>query len=81
MADKATNPTTTTTDEAPALRLPSGKRYFTESQVLEILGWTRRALLQRPEGQRPPCVKLSPRKRIYAADELETWLNALPRQR
>lgn len=63
------------------LRLPSPKAYLTEAEVLSMLGWSRRALLQRPEGQRPPCIKLSPRKRIYDPDELAAWINSLPRSR
>ena len=69
----------TATDEP--LRLPLPKAYLTEAAVLSMLGWTRRALLQKPEGQRPPCIKLSPRKRIYDPDELALWIAALPRSR
>ena len=63
------------------LRLPTPKAYLTEAEVLSMLGWSRRALLQRPEGQRPPCIKLSPRKRIYDPDELAAWVASLPRSR
>lgn len=61
------------------LRLPTPKAYLTEAEVLSMLGWSRRALLQRPAEQRPPCIKLSPRKRIYDPDEFAAWIASLPR--
>jgi len=68
------------TSEEP-LRLPTPKAYLLEAQVLAMLGWSRRALLNKPEGQRPPCIKLSPRKRIYDPEELEAWIASRPRSR
>ena len=63
------------------LRLPIPKAYLREAEVLALLGWTRRALLNKPEGKRPPCIRLSPRKRIYDPDELASWIASLPRSR
>jgi hypothetical protein len=73
-------PTKPKAPEEP-LRLPTPKVYLSEAEVLSMLGWSRRALLQRPEGKRPPCIKLSPRKRIYDPDEFAAWIASLPRSR
>jgi predicted DNA-binding transcriptional regulator AlpA len=75
---------TTSTKPEPqgeALHLPRPKRFLSEQEVADLLGCTRRALRQRPESGRPPCIKLSPRKRVYAADEVEAWIASLPRSK
>lgn len=65
--------------EGTPLRLPLPKAYLSEPEVLALLGWSRRALLQKPEGKRPPCIHLSPRRRIYDPEELAAWIHSLPR--
>ncbi|MBL0313901.1 MAG: hypothetical protein IPP78_14605 [Holophagaceae bacterium] len=74
-------PQAKTQPQDEGLHLPSPKAYLLETEVLAMLGWTRRALLNKPEGKRPPCIKLSPRKRIYDPDELSAWIASLPRSR
>lgn len=59
------------------LHLPTPKRYLTETDLAQILGCSVRALRQRKN--RPPSIKLSPRKRIFDPADVEAWLRAQPR--
>ena len=67
--------------QAEPLRLPLPKPYLTEDEVVHILGTSKEALRRRPSGQRPPCIQLSPRRRIYDRAEFEAWIQSLPRSK
>ena len=60
---------------------PLPKRYLTESQVAEMMGCSLRAFRQRPATSRPPCIRLSPKKKLYDPDEVMDWIASLPRER
>ena len=70
---------TPTKTQDSGLKLPTAKAYLSEAQVAEMLGFPLPAFRKRPEGQRPPAIKLSPRKRIYDPDDLAAWIASLPR--
>ena len=60
------------------LHLPTPKRYLSEADLAHLLGCSVRAFRQRPN--KPKCIQLSPRKRIYDPDEVQSWLDSLPRK-
>lgn len=66
---------------AGGLSLPLPVKYLTEDEVIELLGTTRRAFRQRPSAGRPPCINLSPRRRIYDPAEVADWIASLPRSK
>lgn len=59
--------------------LPS--RFLTEAEVVELLGTTRRAFRHRAAADRPPCIHLSARRRIYDPAAVARWIAALPHSR
>jgi hypothetical protein len=63
------------------LRLPLPVKYLSESEIIVMLGTTKRAFRQRPESARPPCIALTPRKRIYDPAEFAAWIASLPRSK
>ena len=54
-------------------------RFLTEEELCKLLGTTRRAFRQRPDSAKPPGRSITPRKRIYACDEVAVWIANLPR--
>lgn len=65
--------------EAQELHLPTPKRYLTEEQVCERLHTTKRAFRSRPDSAKPPCIRMSKRRKLWDPDEFEAWLANLPR--
>lgn len=69
------------TPQASDLRLPEPKRYLTEAEVCDFLHCTVRAFRLRPADAKPPCIRLSPRKKLYDVAEFHAWVASRPRSK
>lgn len=61
------------------LHLPQPKRYLNEDEVCELLRCTKRSLRQRPDSAKPPCIRMSKRRKLWDPIEVEAWLANIPR--
>lgn len=73
------NPSPASQPATQELRLPLPKQYLTEEDICHLLATTKRAFRQRPDSEKPPCIVLSPRRRLYDPVEVANWIASLPR--
>ena len=60
--------------------LPEARTFLTERELCEqFMHCSTRAFRQRSPETRPPAVRISPHRRLYALDEVLSWLANLPR--
>jgi predicted DNA-binding transcriptional regulator AlpA len=60
-------------------RLHHGKKMLSEREAAEFCGMKPENFRRIPENERPPFVRLTPRRRLYPIEDLENWLAKLPR--
>lgn len=58
------------------LHLPTPKKYFTEQEVCDLLRCTKRAFRQREDSAKPPCIRLSARRKLWDPQVVEAWLSS-----
>jgi len=56
-------------------------RFLTEDELCRLLRTTKRALRQRPDSAKPPGRCITPRNRVYDAEEVAAWIASLPRSK
>ena len=67
--------------QATPLRLPLPKQFLTEKELCFLIGSTPRGFRQRDDAAKPPCIMVSPRRRLYDPDEVAAWIASLPRSK
>ena len=66
------------TKEITGVVLPDGATYYTDEDMVKLLGRPKRQILALPDGERPPYISLSPRKRLWPANAFAAWLATRP---
>lgn len=66
-------------EQTHSLHLPAPKKYLTEDELCDLLRCTKRSLRQRPESAKPPCIRMSKKRKLWDPDEVNAWIANLPR--